>query len=520
MRARRFIPVAAATAVATLTPLITATAPASAASSAGTATTSASAAQQLDWKRCSADQPANFQCATLKVPLDYKNPGGKKIDVAVSRIAAADPATRRGVMLFNPGGPGGSGLNDPLDWGQRLPKDVLDRYDLIGFDPRGVGASNPVTCGTAPAERKLFDPYSKAAFPASVAWAKGFADKCRTKYGTDLQHFTTRNTARDMDAIRAALGEKKINYIGVSYGTYLGAVYTQMFPHRSDRMVLDSAVDPKLAWRDMLRAWASGAEPAYDRWLTWASKENARLGFGSTPQAVAKTFWDLVARADREPLRIGETTFDGAQVRQFMRPLFFYKEEGAQILQLFKDAADGKPVPPAPDLTMPDADISAFHAVACGDAAAPRNPATYARDSVRDAKRYPVFGDHTSNITPCAFWDRPAEPTTKVNNSVKSLIVQAEWDSQTPLFTAQGMHRALKGSRMVTVDEGETHGVYRYGISECADNVTTKYLVTGELPGKDVTCAANPSAGPAAKKQGQQRWPSLPGIPRTPADRF
>ncbi|MEU3597393.1 alpha/beta hydrolase [Streptomyces sp. NPDC006798] len=517
MRARRFIPVAAATAVATLTPLITAVAPASAAPTAGTATTASAATQRLDWKRCSADEPANFQCATLKVPLDYRDPGGKKIDVAVSRVAAADQSARRGVLLFNPGGPGGSGLRDPLDWGKRLPRSVLDRYDLIGFDPRGVGASNAVECGTAPGERKLFDPYSKAAFPASVAWAKGFADKCRAKYGTDLQHFNTRNTARDMDSIRTALGEKKINYIGVSYGTYLGAVYTQMFPHRSDRIVLDSAVDPKLAWRGMLQTWASGAEPAYDRWLTWAAKENARLGFGSTPEAVAKTFWDVVAHADREPLRFGESTFNGAQVRQFMRPSFFYKENGAVYLRLFKDAADGKPVPPYPHYEMPDSDISSFHAVACGDAAYPKNPATYAKDSARDAKRYPVFGDHVSNIGPCAFWDRPAEPTTKVNNSVKSLIVQAEWDSQTPLFTAQGMHRALKGSRMVTVDEGEAHGVYRYGISECADAVTTKYLVTGELPGKDVTCAANPPTGPAAERPGRDRLPSIPGIP---GDRF
>ncbi|MFE0425065.1 alpha/beta hydrolase [Streptomyces sp. NPDC058953] len=513
MQSGRLISVAAVSAVATLTPLITVASPAVAAPPDRTAkvATATAAAQSPTWARCSPDHPESFQCATLKVPLDYRKPGGKKIDVTISRIRAADPATRRGVLLFNPGGPGGSGLGDPLHWGERLPRSVLDQYDLIGFDPRGVGASTPVECGTAPAERKLFDPYTKASFPASVSWAKGVADKCRTKYGSDLQHFTTRNTARDMDSIRAALGERKINYIGVSYGTYLGAVYTQMFPHRSDRMVLDSAVDPKLAWRSMLQSWAYGAEPAFDRFVKWAAGENDRFGFGATPKAVAKTFWDIVAQAEREPLRLGDLTVDGDQVRDYMRAAFFYREVGAANLALFKEAAAGKPVPTPGIGTMPDNDISLFNAVACGDTAWPRNPGTYARDAARDGKRYPLYGDFAANITPCAFWDAPAEPTTEVDNTVKSLIVQAEWDSQTPLYTAQGMHRALKGSRMVTVDEGEAHGVYTYGISACADAVTTKYLATGELPGKDVTCAANPPAGPTAKKPGAA--PELPVLP-------
>ncbi|MGW1280092.1 alpha/beta hydrolase [Streptomyces tsukubensis] len=506
--ARRFAPVAAVSALATLAPLVAVAAPAAA---APTAQQTQTQTQQPTWQRCSPDEPAAYECTTLKVPLDYRAPGGKKIDVAVSRIKAADPQQRRGVLLFNPGGPGGSGLGDPLNWGGRLPQSVLDRYDLIGFDPRGVNKSTPVECGTAPADRTVLRPFKPGTFASDVAWAKRIADKCRAKYGADLKHFTTRNTARDMDAIRAALGERKINYVGVSYGTYLGAVYTQMFPHRSDRMILDSAVDPKLIWRGMLQSWAKAAEPAFARFTEWAAARNDEYGHGATPQAVAKGFRDLVAQADRKPVKVGETYYNGAAIRSVMRPLFFYRAEGAYILGIFKDAAAGKPVPDTPAWYPGDNDISLFNAVACGDTGSwPRNPQRYAVEAAVDSVRMPLFGDHASNITPCAFWDRPVEPATNVDNRVPSLILQAEWDSQTPLYTAQGMHRALKGSRMVTVDEGETHGVYRYGISSCADDVATGYLVTGKLPAKDVTCAADRPSGAAATERGERKLPVLP----------
>ncbi|MGW5678373.1 alpha/beta hydrolase [Streptomyces sp. NPDC003860] len=491
MQSRRIAPVLAVSVLATLAPAVAVAAP---------ATSSGSGGQQLTWQRCSTDEPAAFECATIKVPLDYGAPGGKKIDVAVSRLKAADPTKRRGVLFFNPGGPGGAGLGEPLMWNDLLPQSVKDRYDLIGFDPRGVAKSTPIECGTTPQERQVLRPYKKGTFASSVAWARTFADKCRAKYGADLKHFTSRNTARDMDAIRAALGEKKINYVGVSYGTYLGAVYTQMFPHRSDRIVLDSAVDPNSAWRGVVRAWATGAEPAYDRWTRWTAERHAEYGLGATPEAVDKGFWDLVAQADRQPIKVGEDLLDGAAVREAMRPVFFYRAEGAKILVQLKKAAAGEPIEVPPPYVVQDNEMSLFNTIVCGDATWPRDPATYRRDAVRDAARFPIYGDFTGNITPCAFWNAPVEPATKVNNRVGALIVQAEWDSQTPLAQAQAMHRGMKGSRLVTVDEGETHGVYRMGVSDCADAVTTAYLTTGKLPTKNVTCAADPTPPQSAQQ--------------------
>ncbi|MET8689906.1 alpha/beta hydrolase [Streptomyces sp. NPDC004732] len=455
--------------------------------------------QTPDWKRCGADTPAVYQCATIKVPLDYRDPGGTAIDLAISRIRAGDTNKRRGVLLSNPGGPGGPGLDLPLYFTKTMPKSVTDRYDLIGFDPRGIGASTPVNCGLTDEEKRF--PRSYRPFGENVAWAKTVADKCRKETGPALSQMTTRNTARDMDVLRAVLGEKKISYYGVSYGTALGATYTQLFPRRADRFVLDSAVDPKMMWRKMFQVWAPEVEPAFARWTRWTAAHSATYDLGKTPAEVSETFWGLVKRADRDPIDVGTAKLTGTDIRGFLRREFFTARSAAELVGMLKDAAAGKPVPDFP--TEPESTdnlVSALWTVVCGDAPMPRDPETYRRDSVRDAARYPLFGDFASSINPCAFWDRPVEPLTKVDNDVDTLIVQNEWDSQTPLSTARGMHRALKGSRLLTVDEGEGHGVI-YGMAagpanRCAEDTATDYLVTGRLPAKDVTCRATPGSKP------------------------
>ncbi|MEV7194760.1 alpha/beta hydrolase [Streptomyces sp. NPDC093510] len=496
----RLLPLLALGATAALLPGLV-TSPASAAPRQDTGSRHAArfTHQTPDWKRCGADTPARYQCATIKVPLDHRDPDGTVIDLAISRIRAGDAGKRRGVLLSNPGGPGGPGLDLPLYLSGEMPRSVTDRYDLIGFDPRGIGKSTPVNCGLTEAERQW--PRNYRPFGGNVAWAKTVADKCRAQAGDLLPHMTTRNTARDMDILRAVLGEKKISYFGVSYGTALGAVYTQLFPRRADRFVLDSAVDPKLMWREMFRVWAPEAEPAFARWSRWTAERSATYHLGKTPAEVSATFWKLVERADRDPIVVGTEKLTGTDIRAFLRREFFTVRSAAELVALLRDAAAGKPVPEfpsAPEST--DNLVSSLWTVVCGDAPAPRDPETYRRDSIRDAARYPLFGDFASNINPCAFWDRPVEPVTKVDNKVGTLILQNEWDSQTPLSTARGMHRALKGSRLVTVDEGEGHGV-AYGMAagpanRCAQDTATAYLLSGRLPAKDVTCRATPGGKP------------------------
>ncbi|MFD5751418.1 alpha/beta hydrolase [Streptomyces sp. NPDC127033] len=563
MRRRRLAPLLAVGVTATLAPVLaaptatatpSAAAPAAASSAASSSTASSSAAkgaldpyvqQKPEWKRCLADDAPEFECATIEVPLDYRAPGGKRIDLAISRIKSTAPDKRRGVLLANPGGPGGQGLYMPMGMRDRLPESAQQKYDLIGFDPRGVGRSSPVSCDLEPEEEVPLRPYKEETFDKDVAWARDVADKCREKAGDTLPHITTRNTARDMDLLRAILGEKKISYVGYSYGTYLGAVYTQLFPGRADRFVLDSAVDPARAWRGMIQWWAEGAEPAFDRWTEWAAERAEKYGLGDTPKEVERTLWDLVAQADEKPILVDGQPTTGDDIRSGMREAVFtpvYATEG--VVEL-KKAAAGEPASAkklapftgsertgtagaagagaAPRAGEVPADnmTASFWAVVCGDnsAAWSRDPESYRRDAIEDKGRYPLFGDFASSIKPCAFWDRSVEPATDVNNKVPSLVVQNEWDSQTPLPSGQAMHADLKGSKMVTVLGGEGHGVYPNG-NACTDDTVTGYLLTGKLPAKDVTCRATAESNAEARKN--QKRDELPGspLPQRAPDRF
>ncbi|MFE2942317.1 alpha/beta hydrolase [Streptomyces sp. NPDC059255] len=572
MRRRRLAPLLAVGVTATLAPVLAAptatatpsatAAPAAASSAASSSTASSPSAsssaakgaldpyvrQKPQWKRCQADVEAEVECATIEVPLDYRVPGGKRIDLAISRIRSTAPDKRRGVLLSNPGGPGGEGLYMPMGMRDRLPESARQKYDLIGFDPRGVGRSSPVSCDLEPEEEDPLRPYKEETFDKDVAWARGVADKCREKAGDTLAHITTRNTARDMDLLRAILGEKKISYVGYSYGTYLGAVYTQLFPGRADRFVLDSAVDPARAWRGMIQWWAEGAEPAFDRWTEWAAARAETYGLGDTPKEVERTLWDLVAQADEKPIMVDGQPTTGDDIRSGMRGAVFtpvYATEG--VVEL-KKAAAGEPASAkklapfaasertgtagaagtgaagtAPRAAEAPSDnmTASFWAVVCGDnsAAWSRDPESYRRDAIEDKARYPLFGDFASSIKPCAFWDRSVEPATDVNNTVPSLVVQNEWDSQTPLPSGQALHADLKSSKMVTVLGGEGHGVYPNG-NACTDDTVTGYLLTGKLPAKDVTCQATAESNAEARKN--RKRGELPGspLPQRAPDRF
>ncbi|MET9701212.1 alpha/beta hydrolase [Streptomyces sp. NPDC006529] len=521
MRTKRFAPLlAAAGLLATAVPLLSAT---GATAAPPAAPGSDYRPERPAWHRCAADRPAAYECATIRVPLDYQRPRGPLLDLAVSRIRSGNPAARHGVLLLNPGGPGDPGLDLPLQAADVLPPQVRDQYDLIGFDPRGVGASSPVSCGLSAAEQTVNRPYHAETFASDVVWARTVADKCREKAGAVLPYLTTRNTARDMDAIRSALDERRISYLGYSYGTYLGAVYTQLFPARTDRVVLDSGVDPRHVWRGALRSWATEAEPAFARWTRWTAERDADYHLGATPDAVSAAFWALVARADREPVEFQGEKLTGDSVRE-LRPLFFSPARAAPLVAAVRAAADGTPPPASvPSLRTalgaaraasgePAADnsLAVFWSVVCGDADDwPRDPERYRLDAVRDKAAYPLYGDFAANIKPCAFWQRPLEPATQMRTPANVLTVQNEWDPQTPLSSGQGLHRALRGSRMVLALGGEGHVVYLADPGSCVTATVTGYLATGRLPARDVSCRATAPA-PDARRAAPLPAPATP----------
>ncbi len=461
--------------------------------------------QPLQWKSCDnrrLDQ-AHAECADVTVPLNYSAPQGETITVAISRMAATDPARRHGVMLSNSGGPGGEGLDFMVDVGAAMTPDVRARYDLIGVDPRGVGRSSPVDCHWPRGFGLQAAGIDATSFAESVATQADLATRCATGEGERLRYFTTRNTARDMDVIRGALGEERVSYFGTSYGTYLGAVFTQIFPERSDRIVLDSSVDPdRYGPVGMMQDMGPANEAALDRWADWTAAHEDEYHLGATRQQVREKVLELIRRSAADPIRFGDFTIDDHTLPVL---LFIeldaprkYPTLAATVGQL-ADAADGKTVEFAPELNSALAfilnaqprDNSAQLAIMCGDVAAPRDPAWYWGNIEAARASQPVFGDFVNNLTSCAFWAPPAESPTRVRNSVPTLIVQSTGDTRTSYPGAVAMHQDLTASRMVTLQDVPIHWIFGNYPNNCTYDVVNTYLRDGTLPATDVTCHAD-----------------------------
>lgn len=482
---------------------------------------------KLVWGKCPtgvAPGSPQLQCAKVPVPLDYAKPDGRKIEIMISRLASAKPAERRGVLLLNPGGPGGSGVSQPADLvALGLPATVSAAYDLIGMDPRGVGHSSPVSCGFLADDvyNANIPPYAanSAAVARQAKIAQRVASQCAAndKQGL-LPHISTANTARDMDRIRIALGEQKINFFGASYGSALGAAYSSMFRERTDRIVLDSNPGTTSLDRAAVRRWGPGLELRFPDFAKFAAERHAAYGLGRTPAEVRRNFFTLAEQLDRKPV-------DGIDGATFRLGLFAsaYKESQfpvmAQMWQSLAGSDDAAVRRQRTDSRMPevralpglsagsvargaapsphDNAFSAFLAVTCNDTAWPTDVATYQRDVAKDRRRFPLFGAASATITPCAYWPRPAEPPVRITKDgpANVLILQNLRDPATPHAGGVLLRKAFGDrARLVSVDAGR-HGVYVYDDNPCALNVTTTYLVDGKLPERDRFCAASPQSG-------------------------
>ncbi|RKS76975.1 TAP-like protein [Actinomadura pelletieri DSM 43383] len=471
--------------------------------------------QQVFWKDCARGAEDEIgqrldeigaRCAEVRVPLDYTAPGGRSLKVAISRIEG-DPVHRRGILLANPGGPGGQGLDFGIALKSAM-KDVADRYDLIGFDPRFVGRSSPLTCGQIP--WWLRSPgFRRSDFDKAVDMVRDIARRCQD-HGDNaalFPHASTRNVARDMDVIQAALGAPKLSYYGASYGADLGAVYTQMFPGNADRIVLDSSTDPAKTQYALMRSVAAHQEAALDEWAAWTARRSHHYRLGRTAAQVRRSLTRVLARAERQPIKIGEHRLDHHLFPVFLRTMVNHEDDNAVLARSVRglaDAANGASVTPEPELAgfltlFTGAEVSALvpgvTAAMCADAGWPaggwpRDPERYWRNIQRSQ---PVFGPLNNTISPCAFWRTPPrEPATEIGNTVPLLMVQAVRDNNTPYPDGQALHRRLTGSRLVTAHM-RAHGVYGRGAagqrpSPCADKAVNAYLRDGTLPAEDIDC--------------------------------
>ncbi|MFJ3405997.1 alpha/beta hydrolase [Promicromonospora sp. NPDC090134] len=459
-----------------------------------------------EWGACPADVataalPYVLECATVQVPLDYAEPDGEQIDLMISRMASTNPEKRRGILLLNPGGPSGSGLTlSTLLASKGLPKSVRDAYDIIAMDTRGIGHSTAARCGFT-AETPHFGnlpPFAvdEAAVDAQAKIVQDVAEQCASSSDADLlRHLNTPNTARDLDQIRAALGEEKASYLGYSYGSGLGATYDAMFPERADRVVLDSNIGDTHLNQDVIRLFGPGMEETFPDFARWAAKRHGTYGFGRTPAQVRATFFELAERLDEQPL----AGVDGVIFRMGTFGFLYSPAGYPKIAELWESvlADDEAAVAErlAADAVEPwefDNALTVFLSVSCNDSDWAEDVQHYQDTVAADRAEFPMFGAAGANITPCAYW--PYEPVEQAEISQEGkrniLIVQNERDPATPLRGGQ-LAREQFGdrSRLVTVDQSG-HGAYVLHDNACALETTTKFLVDGTLPKRDVSCRA------------------------------
>jgi pimeloyl-ACP methyl ester carboxylesterase len=465
----------------------------------------AAGAATVSWHACEGTGlDPRQECATLRVPLDYRRPDGPRIELAISRIPSERPEKRRGVLLLIPGGPGNPGLDRPSAVDDELPAAVREAYDIVGFDPRGVGHSTPISCDLS---REDLAPANQRPWPApdgdisgNVTTERRIARTCAQRGGDLIRNISTVNEARDIDRIRRALGEAKISAWGVSYGTYVGAVYTAVFPQHTDRVVLDSNDDPdpvrvERAW---LANYAVGVEDRFPDFATWASKADNPYRLAANPGAVRSLFTALAARLDREPIPwpgADPPRLSGNVLRETLLDDLYDDDDFPSLATLIRAARDSRPLPEPS--SPPDAVLQNTTAVAvgtlCNDVTWPDSIPDIARDVAADRVRHPLTAGMPANVMPCAFWPyRPADPPTRVTSHGPSnvLLVQNLRDPATPYSGALNMRRAFGDrARMVTVDSGG-HEAYLANGNACGDRLVTAFLAEGRRPAHDTVCPA------------------------------
>ncbi|MGH3770508.1 MAG: alpha/beta hydrolase [Pseudonocardiaceae bacterium] len=464
--------------------------------------------QKLAWSSCD----TIFQCASLRVPLDYTRPGGGTITLAVVRKQATDPAHRIGSLITNPGGPGASGVEfvkqgypahprQPSHFGPQL----RAGFDIVGFDPRGVGQSAPVTCLSDTQLDQFMaldrDPTTPAAQASAVTGARTFDAGCQAHSAALLPYVGTPNTARDMDILRAVLGDRQMYYLGISYGTYLGAVYAELFPTHLARAVFDAPVPPTLTAQQLGIAQAGGFQDALTRFIA-DCVTHSDCPLGTDPKTAGQKLADFFVSAQAHPLptgtgrRLNETLAKGGVlVAMYRGPRSWPILRHAMAMAM---AGDGREL-----LTLSDQSYTrdpqtghypnqpqAYIAISCLD-----HPHVHSVDDLRTElpgfeRASPLMGAFRAwKDLPCAYWPIPAQTqphTISYAGSPPILVVGTTHDPATPYPGAQAMAAQL-GSAVLLTYNGDGHIAYGRGGS-CIDTAVDAYLTRGTVPGSGTVC--------------------------------
>jgi pimeloyl-ACP methyl ester carboxylesterase len=473
-----------------------------------TASAASSAATEIGWKPCG----SGLECAKVAVPLNYAEPRGRQLELALVRRLAEDPSRRIGSLVINPGGPGVSGVDWVRERSGKLTPALRARFDIVGFDPRGVGRSAPVRCRTA-TERdremtRALLPRTAAERAAVIADARRFAAGCERSGGALLPYLTTEATARDLERIRSALGDRRLSYLGFSYGTVLGATYASMFPGRVRALVLDGAADPRV-WtgdaRRFLRVQAAGGAHEYEAFLVWCRAHRSQCAFAREGDP-GKKIDELLARLHERPVVVRDDPDRRLLTeRQAVTAIVaaLYSSQSWPVLGSVGDdlaGLDGVVL-----LSMADAYgdrrrdgtystlQDAYTAISCVDHdPAPRDPAAYARLAAELTRISPLDGGLLGyEQLPCAFW--PVEAASRYTGPFDAkgappiLVVGTTGDPATPYAWAKALASQLDRGVLVTrVGDGHT----AYGASACVRTLVDRYLLALSPPRSGTVCRA------------------------------
>lgn len=456
--------------------------------------------QDVQWSPC---EGGKFDCTTVKVPVDYANPAGDTADLALIRLNGRNA---KGSLLVNPGGPGGSGYDMVKDSAQTMfSAKLLDSYNVIGFDPRGVKRSAPVTC-VSDSERDALreftaDPDTDAGLTATFAEQKKLIDACQAHSGPMLAHTDTVSAAKDMDIIRAAASRQvQLDYLGYSYGTFLGSTYATLFPDRVGRMVLDGALDPSLDNHEITRGQARGFEAAVHAYVRSCLTQSDCPVSGSEDAGVAK-IQALLARVRQSPLHTnsGRTINVTDFVNGFILPLYndknwpaltqalvgAFKGDGSGMLRLADIAADREQ-----DGSYSSNSNFAFMAYNCLDYSTDASPAAMRAEAAQLKQDSPTLGEFFAyGGVNCRDWPyKPVRTPAPAHYTGQSpiLVVGTTGDPATPYQWAGNLRSQLGNAALLTW-KGEGHTAYGRG-SSCVDNAVDSYLADRKAPTDGTRC--------------------------------
>jgi pimeloyl-ACP methyl ester carboxylesterase len=472
----------------------------------------------LMWGPCDDPTLIEFgaECALLSVPLDHSKPLGTKIQLALSRVVHSVPDDEyQGIMLVNPGGPGGSGLVFSV-LGAFVPHGVGNYYDWIGFDPRGVGDSVPsLSCIPDYFTGPRPDYVVTNGFDLERMWLERSADysaACDANGGELLDHVKTTDTVEDMNAICQALGEEQINYYGFSYGTYLGQVFATLHPDRVRRMVLDSNVDPGEVWYDANIDQDYAFEVVFQLFFDWVAGYDVVYSLGTTAAEVETAFY-----AAQDELRASPAeTLGPAEWTDAFLPAGYVQDYWPDVAAAFAAMVnDGDPIPATTlyesfNDTQNDNGFAIYLATECTDARWPRRYLRWRSDAIQVSQQAPFLTwDNTWFNAPCLTWPaRSARPVYVQDTGVPPILLVGETlDAATPFSGSIEVRERFLSSVLIATDGGTNHAYSLFG-NACVDNRISAYLRTGRLPprlpgqGPDVVCDPFPEPEPEAANIG------------------